>query len=415
MIAREFLKKMFAKAVEASMPDQIIDSYLPVRKGSPTIVVGAGKASASMAASVEQQLDSPVEGVVVTRYGHSVETNSIEVIEANHPVPDEAGLLATRRIMDIARSASQDDFVLCLISGGASSLLVAPAFGVELEQKKEINRLLLQAGAPIEEINIVRRALSSVKGGKLAQLIEPACSHTLVISDVPGDDIEIVGSGPTVFDSGNPRLSAIDIVEKYRLSIPRTVSKVLQASSPVRGNIARHPVSVIANSRTALAAAEAYAFANNVTPLIVGDNLAGESTKVALDMAATVERVVSGKLQIKRPCVLLSGGETSVTLSDNSGPGGRNTEFLLALTIALAGSADFSAIACDTDGIDGYADNAGALADSSTLVRALKGNLDAKKMLRSHQAYSFFKELDDLVMTGPTLTNVNDFRAILLE
>ena len=417
MIPRAFLAEMFSEVVSACLPDRVMGSTLPDRlkvKGK-TLVLGAGKASASMAAALEAEWDGPLEGLVITRYGHSWPTRSIEVVEAGHPIPDKAGMMATNRIMSLARSAKKDDLVISLISGGASSLLVAPAEGITLQDKQDINRRLLEVGAPIEEINLVRRQLSAIKAGKLGQLIEPASSHTFIISDVPDNNVYAVGSGPTIFNTNENQNDALEIVAKYNLDLSPSIKKVLKNQAFPMSSGTKNSISVLASSTEAIAAAKGFAIDRGVTPVVISENLIGEAKEVALDVANVINNILTGELLVNRPCVVLSGGETSVTLPRNSGPGGRNTEFLLALTLALSDVPDYTAIACDTDGIDGYGENAGAITDGQSLRRARLNGLNPENMLAEHQGYLFFKGLDDLLITGPTLTNVNDFRAVYLE
>jgi hydroxypyruvate reductase len=359
----------------------------------------------------------PLAGLVVTRYGHAVPCRRIEVVEAAHPVPDQAGLDAARRILQRVEGLGPDDLVLCLISGGGSALLSLPAAGITLEEKQAVNKALLRSGAAIDEMNCLRKHLSAIKGGRLAAAAAPARVVSLLISDVPGDDPAVIASGPTVPDP-TTFADALAILEKYRIEAPASVRKHLEAAAeetpkPGDPRLARCEVHLVARPQDALEAAAAAARAAGVTPVILGDSIEGEAREVAQVMAGIARQVARFGQPAAAPCVLLSGGETTVTLR-GKGRGGRNAEFLLALTVALEGAPGIHAIACDTDGIDGSEDNAGALSGPASLARAAAAGLDAKAMLADNDGYGFFAGLGDLVVTGPTLTNVNDFRAVLI-
>jgi glycerate 2-kinase len=412
--ARQFLRQLFDAAVTSADPFKVLASHVPERPKGRCIVVGAGKASAAMAAALEQAWpDVPVEGVVVTRYGHAVPTSRIRIIEAAHPVPDENSLLAAAEILKAVRGLTKDDLVIALMSGGGSALLVAPADGLSLIDKQNVNYMLLQSGAGISEMNTVRKHLSRIKGGKLAQAAAPARIVTLVISDVPGDNPAIIASGPTVHDATTPR-DALEILSRYTADIPPAVRHVL--SKPFeKQHRTTDDIRMIASPVMALKAAASMAQANGITPVILGDALEGEARELGKVMAGVALSVQNHGLPAPSPCVLLSGGEGTVTLQNGeAGRGGRNTEFLLALAVALQGKTGIWAMAGDTDGIDGTEDAAGALISPTTLARAKSVNLKARAFLAQHDSYSFFQKLDDLVMTGPTLTNVNDFRALLV-
>jgi len=415
---RAFLDALFRAAVKAADPAEVLSAHLPSPPRGRTIVVGGGKAAAAMAAALEATWEGPLEGLVVTRYDHAVPTQRIEVIEAAHPVPDPAGLEGARRILALAHGVTADDLVICLMSGGASALLAAPADGLTLDDKQAVNRALLKSGASIDEMNCVRKHLSAIKGGRLAARFAPARLVTLAISDVPGDDPDVIGSGPTVPDP-TTRHDALALLAKYDIAPPPAVADWLggpACETPKPGNavFANTEFRMIAAPQTSLEAAAAVARAHGVTPVILGDAIEGEAREVATVMAGIARQVRRHGQPAAAPCVLMSGGETTVTVR-GQGRGGRNAEFLLALTVELDGADAFSAIAGDTDGIDGTEDNAGAIMLPDTLARAARKGRDAKAMLANNDGYSFFSGLGDLVITGPTLTNVNDFRAILIR
>jgi glycerate 2-kinase len=416
--SRTFLGGLLEVAIEAAKPDAILPPHLPPPPAGRTIVLGAGKAAAAMARAVERHMPGPLEGLVVTRYGHAVPCARAEVVEAAHPVPDAAGRAAARRILDCAKSAGVDDLVLCLISGGASALLALPADGISLEDKQAVNRALLASGADITQMNAVRKHLSAIKGGRLAAAAHPARVLSLLISDVPGDDPAVIGSGPTVPDPST-FADALAILRQYRIEPPAAVLEHLRAArdeTPKPGDprLAGAETIIVARPQASLEAAAARARATGITPVILGDALEGEAREVAKVLAGIALQVRRHGQPAAAPCVLLSGGETTVTVR-GSGRGGRNAEFLLALAVHLNGAPGISALAADTDGIDGSENNAGAIVTPHTLARARDQGLDAKAMLADNDGYGFFAALGDLVTTGPTLTNVNDFRAILIE
>ncbi len=415
---RDLLMSLFRAAVEAADPMQIVPPHLPAPPRGRTLVIGAGKASAQMARAVELNWPGPLEGLVVTRYGYKVPTERIEIVEAAHPVPDRAGLDAATRILQLVRGLTADDLVLCLISGGGSSLLPLPASGLTLADKQLVNRTLLRSGATISEMNCVRKHLSAIKGGRLGAACAPARVVTLLISDVPGDDPSVIASGPTVPDP-TTCADALAILQKYSISEPAAALEHLrrgQDETPKPGDprLVGAEAILIGTPQASLEAAAELAQAAAVTPLILGDAIEGEARDVALVHAAIARQVAAHGQPARAPCVLLSGGETTVTIR-GKGRGGRNAEFLLALTIALDGHPRVHAIACDTDGIDGTEDNAGAIAGPDSLQRAAALELRAKDFLADNDGYTFFSRLGDLVVTGPTLTNVNDFRAILIR
>jgi hydroxypyruvate reductase len=381
-------------------------------------VVGCGKAAASMARAVEDHWKGELSGLVVTRYGHGVPTRRIEVVEAAHPVPDAAGRAAAERILKMVQGLSADDLVIFLASGGGSALLSLPASGLTLEDKQAINKALLKSGANITEMNCVRKHLSAVKGGRLAAACAPAQVVTLAISDIPGDDPAVIASGPTVADA-TTFADALAILAKYRITEPAAVLAHLRAAkeeTPKPGDprLAKTRLSMIATPQMSLEAAAQVARKAGINAVILGDAIEGESREVATVHAGIARQVRRHNQPGQAPCVLLSGGETTVTVR-GKGRGGRNAEFLLALAVSLNGEPGMYALAGDTDGVDGTEDNAGAILAPDSLARAAARNLDAKRMLADNDGYSFFAGLGDLVVTGPTLTNVNDFRAILIQ
>ncbi len=409
---------MFDAAVASALPSKCLAAHLPPTPKGRTIVIGAGKASAAMARAVEELWPGELEGLVVTRYGHRVATDRIEIVEAAHPVPDLAGREAAERILKRVQGLTEDDLVLCLISGGGSSLLTLPAPGLTLQDKQAINRALLASGANITEMNCVRKHLSAIKGGRLAAAAAPARVVTLTISDVPGDDPAVIASGPTIADR-TTFADAIAILQKYRITEPAAVVQHLERAedeTPKPGDprLARCETHMIATPQMALEAAAVVAREAGYTPLILGNALEGESRDVAMVHSGIARQVRGFHQPVKAPCVLLSGGETTVTVR-GKGRGGRNVEFLLALSVALDGLPGVYALAGDTDGIDGAEETAGAIVTPDTLARAAARGVDAKARLADNDGHGFFEALGDTVVTGPTLTNVNDFRAILIE
>jgi len=377
---RQLLLRLFDAAVAAAAPAHCMPRWLPRRPDGNVVVVGAGKAAASMARVLETCWRGTLKGTVIVPYGHSVECEFIDVVEAGHPVPDANGVAATRRILDQVSGLSSDDTVICLFSGGGSSLLCAPAPGVTLAEKQAATSALLKSGAPIHEINDARRKMSAVKGGKLAAACAPARIVTLIISDVPGNDPAVVASGPTIAP-GTSRLDA--------------------------------DIRILATSDDAIQAAALLAMDLGLTPHVLGD-IGGDARTLGEEHARLALQIAAGAGPVQSPCVILSGGETTVKVS-GAGRGGRNGEYALALAVALGGHPGISAIACDTDGIDGAADNAGCIVDAGTLERGRTAGLDPSAIQRDNDSFSFFAQTGDLVMTGPTLTNVNDFRAILVR
>jgi hydroxypyruvate reductase len=420
--AEPLLRAMFDAAVAAAAPGPWMADLLPSPPKGRTVVVGAGKAAAAMAAAVEDHWQGPLSGLVVTRYAHGCPTRHIEVVEAGHPNPDQASQDAARRILDMARCLGPDDLLLCLISGGGSALMAAPAMGLTLADKQAVTKALLRCGATISEINCVRKHLSAIKGGRLAAAAAPARVVTLMISDVPGDDPSVIASGPTVPDP-TTFADALAVIEKYAVEAPTAVLRHLRegvGETPKAGDPIFEQVSnrMAATPQNALEAAAQVARDAGVTPLILGNAIEGESRDVALVHMGMTRQVILHKQPVAAPCVLLSGGETTVTVR-GQGRGGRNAEFLLGLCAALKDQppeviAQVWALAGDTDGIDGTEDNAGAILRPDTLDRAAGLGINPKAFLADNNGYGFFAALDDLLITGPTRTNVNDFRAVLI-
>lgn len=414
---KKLLVDMFDTAVAAALPARIVPPHLPKPPRGRTIVIGAGKASAAMAKAVEDHWQGPIEGLVVTRYGHAVPCAKIEIVEASHPVPDAAGEQAARRILEKVQGLTADDLVIALISGGGSALMALPADGLTLADKQAINKALLASGASIDEMNCVRKHLSAIKGGRLAAAAYPARVVSLLISDVPGDDPSVIASGPTVPDRTTFD-DALAIVRKYRIAEPQAAIAHLEKAvgesvKPDDARLQNNTLELIATPQLSLEAAAAVARAAGIQPVILGDAIEGESREVARVMAGIARQVRKYGQPVQAPCVLLSGGETTVTVR-GKGRGGRCAEFLLALAIALDGLPGVHALAADTDGIDGSEDNAGAVALDDILARAATLGVNPKLFLADNDGYSFFQKLGSLVVTGPTLTNVNDFRAILI-
>lgn len=427
---RRFLEHLYQAAVRRALPLHNTAAFLPPVPRGRTLVLGAGKAGGAMAQAVEAlwPADAPLSGLVVTRYHHTPPRPAglparIEVVEASHPVPDAAGLAAAQRILALAEGLTADDLVLCLVSGGASALLTLPAEGLRLEDKQRVNRQLLDSGANITEMNCVRKHLSRIKGGRLAAACAPAKVVTLAISDVPGDDPSVIGSGPTVPD-GTSCADAVAILRRYGIEVPAAIMELLERGAletPKPGDplFDGHAVHMIATPLQSLEAAAAAARAAGVEAHILSDEIEGESRDVAKVHAALARAVARRGQPFARPCVILSGGETTVTVKQQPqgtprGRGGRAGEFCLGLAQALQGQQDVWALAADTDGIDGIEDNAGAFVGPDTLARAAAQGMKATAYLERNDAYGWFDALGDLVVTGPTHTNVNDFRAMLV-
>lgn len=414
---KPLLQAMFDAALAAADPMRQVPPHLPMKPGKRSVLIGAGKASALMAKAIEEAWPHELEGLVVTRYGHAVPCERVEIVEAAHPVPDAAGEAAARRILDLATSLGPDDLLMCAISGGGSSLLALPGEGLTLADKQAVNRALLRSGATIGEMNCVRKHLSAIKGGRLAAAAHPARVHTILISDVPGDDPGVIASGPTVPDA-TTLVDAREIIQRRGIDLPDAVRARLDepdAETPKPGDPVFEDgvVRMAARPLASLEAAADVARAAGVTPIILGDALEGESREVATVMAGIARSVRAHGVPGSAPAVLLSSGETTVTIQGD-GTGGPNAEFALALAVALNGAADIHAIACDTDGVDGAADVAGAVIDPGTISRAAEKGLDPRQALTRNDAHGFFAALGDQIIPGPTLTNVNDFRAVLI-
>jgi hydroxypyruvate reductase len=415
--ARELLRRMFDAAINAAQPEFCLPPHLPASPRGRTLVIGAGKASAAMAKAFEDHWPGEAAGLVVTRYGYAVPCQKIEIVEAAHPVPDAAGLDAAQRMLKLVGGLRPDDLVVCLISGGGSALLTLPAEGLTLEDKQNVNRALLKSGATISEMNCVRRHLSAIKGGRLAAACHPAKVVTLLMSDVPGDDPINIASGPTVPDP-TTCADALDVLRRYGVDVPPAAMRILESGAgetvkPGDPRLACAETRMIATPQMALEAAAAVARHAGITPLILGDSIEGEAREVGKVMAGIAQQVAVHGQPIAPPCVLLSGGETTVTVR-GTGRGGRNVEFLLSLAIALDGRPGIHAIAGDTDGVDGQEEIAGAIVTPDTLPRAWGKGIKPRDSLANNDGHGFFEALGHSVVTGPTLTNVNDFRAILV-
>jgi glycerate 2-kinase len=423
---RGLLRRLLDAAVQRALPAYSMAPFLPTppRRGR-TLVLGAGKAGGAMAAALDAlwPADAPLRGLVITRYGHvppayANKPGRIEVVQAAHPVPDEAGLLATQRMVALTHGLTANDLVICLISGGGSSLLTLPAEGVSLADKQAINKALLKSGAPIDDMNCVRKHLSAIKGGRLAAMCAPARVVTLLISDVPGDAPGIIASGPTVPDASSCA-DALAICKRFAIALPDAARRGLESGAfetpkPDDSIFAGHQVHMMATPQQSLQAAAELARSLGITPHILSDEIEGESRDVGKVHAALARSVARHGQPFATPCVILSGGETTVTVTSKGGRGGRATEFLLGCAIALQSQSGVHVLAADTDGIDGMEDNAGAIVTPSTLQRAQAMGMKAGDFLDRNDAYNFFKPLGDLVVTGPTFTNVNDFRAVLV-
>ncbi|MER8544432.1 MULTISPECIES: glycerate kinase [unclassified Mesorhizobium] len=415
---KSFLISIFNAAVAAADPQRTIKDHLPARPKGRTIVIGAGKGSAQMAAAFEKVWDRPIEGLVVTRYGYGAACRRIEIIEAAHPVPDGAGLEASRRLLEKIQGLTADDLVVALISGGGSALLPSPAEGLTLADEIAVNEALLASSAPIAAMNTIRKHLSTIKGGRLAAAAYPAKVVSLVVSDIPGDNPALVASGPTVPDSGS-REDALASIAAYDMKLPASVmahinSPAADAPRVDDPRFSRNEVHLIASAGVSLEAAAAEARYQGIEAVILSDSIEGEAREVGGVHAAIAREVATRNRPFAKPVLILSGGETTVTLRAK-GKGGRNSEFLLAFAIGISGLAGVHALAADTDGIDGSEDNAGAFADGSTVSRMHKAGIDAKAMLAGNNAWTAFNAVDDLFVPGPTGTNVNDLRAILIK
>jgi len=416
--APELLRQLFAAAVGAAQAGACIPSHLPPPPRGRTLVIGAGKASAAMARAVEEHWSGPLSGLVVTRHGYAVACERIEIVTASHPVPDAAGLQAAERLLRLVAGLGPDDLVIALLSGGGSALLPLPAAGLTLADKQAISRALLRSGATISEMNCVRRHLSAIKGGRLGAACHPAAVWSLLISDVPGDSPVDIASGPTVADPSTCA-AALRILERYRIAVPSAARSLLESGAgesvkPGDPRLARAAYRLVATPQLALEAAAAAARAAGIEAHILGCALEGEAREMGITMAGIALQIAARDQPLRAPCVLLSGGETTVTVR-GSGRGGRNVEFLLSLALGLQGHPRVHALAADTDGVDGQEEIAGAVVKPDSLARAEARGMSARQMLDDNDGHGFFTALGDSVITGPTLTNVNDFRAILID
>lgn len=419
----DFLKKLFEEAVKAANPKIMMKKNFPSRPKGRTVVVGAGKGAAQMAKVLEELWSEfgygALEGAVVTRYGYGIKTKCIEVLEASHPIPDENGLKASRRLMELVRGLGEDDLVIALICGGGSALLPAPLEGMTLVDEIAVNEVLLTSGAPIGAMNTIRKHLSAIKGGRLAALAAPARVISFIVSDIPGDVVAQVASGPTVPDN-TTRFDALALIRQYDVKLPLKLMHLLnsdQCEAPGSDNIIfkRNKVHLVASASKSLEAAASYARNCGINSFILSDCIEGESKDIALMHAAIARNIALRNAPFQKPVIILSGGETSVTLKDVHGKGGRNTEFLLAFAIAIRGEQDIVALAADTDGIDGSEDNAGALCDGNTFSQMRDKGCDPVEYLLHHDAWTAFHKVDSLFNSGPTGTNINDFRAIFVS
>ena len=415
---KQFLTGIFEAAVAAADPELTIRRHLPEKPKGRTIVIGAGKGSAQMAAAFEKAWDGPLEGVVVTRYGFAAPCERIRIVEASHPVPDANGLDAAKLLLETVSGLTEDDLVIALVSGGGSALLPSPAGNLTLADEIAVNEALLASGAPISAMNTIRKHISGIKGGRLAAAAHPARVVSLVVSDIPGDNPALVASGPTVPDSAS-RADALRLIETYRITLPANVmahinSAAADAPQPADPRFARNEVHVIASAAVSLDAAAEAARKQGVETVILSDAIEGEAREVGGVHAAIAREVATRNRPFNKPVLILSGGETTVTLRAK-GKGGRNSEFLLAFAIGIDGVQGVDALAADTDGIDGSEDNAGAFADGSTVSRMHGAGVDAKAMLAGNNAWTAFSSVGDLFVPGPTGTNVNDLRAILVR
>lgn len=415
---KPFLTSIFEAAVAAADPERTIREHLPKPPKGRTIVIGAGKGAAQMAAAFEKVWEGPLEGLVVTRYGYSAPTQRIEVIEAAHPVPDKAGLDAAQRLLSQVEGLSADDLVVALVCGGGSALLPAPAGSLTLEDEIAVNEALLASGAPISVMNAIRKHVSAIKGGRLAARAHPARVVSLIVSDIPGDNPALVASGPTVPDAAS-RADALKAIEAYGIELPKAVmahlnSPEADAPHPDDERFARNEVKLIASAAVSLEAAAAEAKRQGIEAVILSDSIEGEAREVGSVLAAIAREIATRNRPFSKPVLLLSGGETTVTLRAK-GKGGRNSEFLLSFALGIDGFDGIHALAADTDGIDGSEDNAGAFCDGETVRRMRSAGIDARALLAANNAWTAFDAVDDLFVPGPTGTNVNDLRAILVR
>lgn len=420
---RAFLEQLFKTAVDAANPELAMKKFLPMKPKGKTIVVGAGKGAAQMAAALEKLWTEAgyghLEGAVVTRYGYGAETRYIEVLEASHPVPDENGMKGAARLMQLVNGLTEDDLVIALVCGGGSALLPAPLAGMTLADEIAVNEALLKSGAPIGAMNTIRKHLSSIKGGRLAAMAAPARVISFIVSDIPGDIASQVASGPTVPDMSS-RHDALQLIAQYNVVLPRSVMEILRsqnADAPSCANeeFKNNKAYIIASASQSLNAAAEYARQYGIGAYILSDAIEGEAKDIGMMHAAIARNIALNDQPFKKPVVVLSGGETSVTMGKSGGKGGRNSEFLLAFAMMIKGENKITALAADTDGIDGSEDNAGAFCDGNTYYQMKENGCDPTSMLANHNAWTAFDTVGSIFMTGPTGTNVNDFRAILID
>lgn len=420
--SRLFLKILFDKAIEAANPEQAMQDFLPLKPKGRTIIVGAGKGAAQMAQTLEklwlQAGYGALEGCVVTRYGYGAKTSMIEVMEASHPLPDENGILGAQKLMSLVTGLTEDDLVIALICGGGSALLPAPLGSMTLQDEIAVNQALLHSGAPIYVMNAIRKHLSKIKGGRLAAMAAPAQVISLIVSDIPGDILSQVSSGPTIADDLT-RFDALQMIKNYHIQLPDRAMEVLNspmadAPKPNDAIFARNSAHIVSSAGRSLTKAAQYAKQQGIDAVILSDNIEGEAKDIGLMHAAIASNIVQNDQPFKKPIVILSGGETTVSIKEKCGKGGRNSEFLLAFAQAIQGQKSITALAADTDGIDGSENNAGAFCDEMTIAKMVAKNIDPVDCLNNHDSYSAFFSIDDLLITGPTGTNVNDFRAILI-
>ena len=416
---KDFLTKLFEAAVAAADPVRILPQHLPERPTGRTVIVGAGKGAAQLAAELERLWGEQIKGVVVTPYGYAAECDNIQVLEAAHPVPDDNGLHASRELLETAVGLGPEDLLVALICGGGSALLPAPPAGLTLQDEQELNRVLLNSGAPIGVMNAIRKCASDIKGGRLAVAAHPARVVSLIVSDVPGDSPFEVASGPTV-PGPTGRLEALEFIRSYRIPVPMRVREFINSGnykvpSPAEDAFRDNSVEVIASAGLSLQAAQKVAADAGYRAAVLSDSIEGEASQAGIVLGAIAREIAARNRPFAKPCVLLSGGETTVTIGDRCGRGGRNTEFLLSLALAIQGTDGISALAADTDGIDGSEHNAGAFADGNTVARLRSLGIDPRARLTAHDAWTAFNAAHDLLVTGPTGTNVNDFRAILVR
>lgn len=405
-------KELFLKAVEAADPRLIIPKYIPKKPKGKLVVIGCGKASAAMAKSFEENFDGDYSGIVVTNYGNNIQTNKIEIIEASHPVPDINSYNAAKKILNITKNLSADDLVLFLLSGGGSALLCYPEDGIGLQDKIYINERLLQCGAKISEINVIRKLISGIKGGRLAEIIYPAKVVTLAISDIPNNDPLYIASSPTVIDANLSKDVAFEILKKYKIELSEKINQVINSYSPPKFFTNNNEFHIIATPKISLDAASNFAKSLNFKTHILSDSIEGESKDVGMVHSNIINYINNFDVPFKKPCILLSGGETTVSIK-GKGKGGRNSEFLLSALCALTNN-NIYGLAADTDGKDGSEDNAGVFFNPKTIENAKVKGLVPEKFLNNNDSYSFFSELNQLIITGHTNTNVNDFRSFII-